>query len=250
MAVEPLWSRNRFLDSLSSSAFDFIKFYLRPVDLVQGDVLVEGGEKISSVYFPHSSVISLAVRLENGATVEAAMIGNDGIFGAFSALDGKLSLNTAIVRIGGGASILDTTQLRATAQHSELFRALLMRYEQVIFGQAVQSAACNASHSVEARLSRWLLRARDLSARSTLPLTQEFLADMLGTRRNSVSVVANRLQQAGLIRYRRGQIEITDVPGLRARACECYGVVKSNYEKLLRGPITDVMNPDRGIELA
>ncbi|GLQ83089.1 hypothetical protein GCM10007881_66120 [Mesorhizobium huakuii] len=151
------------------------------------------------------------------------MVGSDDLFGAFAALDGRISLNTAVIQLSGSASVLETSGLRAAADQSAPFRALLMRHEQVIFAQALQSAACNASHTVQARLSRWLLRARDLSGSDTLSFTQEFLAQMLGTQRNSVSIVANTLQHAGLIRYHRGHIEITNVMlrrgGIHRRCC-------------------------------
>ncbi|GLQ77273.1 Crp/Fnr family transcriptional regulator [Mesorhizobium huakuii] len=228
-------SPNRLLSSLAPEAFEFLRPHLKPVELVQGTVLVEGGGEIAQVYFPHGGIISMVVRLETGATVEVAMVGSDGLFGAFAALDGKISLNTAIIQLSGNASVLETSRLRAAADQSAPFRALLMRHEQVIFAQALQSAACNASHTVQARLSRWLLRARDLSGSDTLSFTQEFLAQMLGTQRNSVSIVANTLQQAGLIRYHRGHIEITNAEGLLESSCECYGTVKAYYDKLLRG---------------
>ena len=228
-------SSNRLLASLSPEDFELLRPHLQFIELVQGSVLVEAGGQIDRVYFPHSGIISLVVRLEMGATVEVAMVGSDGLFGAFSALDGKISLNTVIVQLAGNASALDAAHLRAAADQSASFRAMLMRHEQVIFAQAVQSAACNASHTVQSRLSRWLLRARDLSGSDTLSFTQEFLAQMLGTRRNSVSIVANTLQQAGIIRYRRGRIEITNVDGLMESSCECYATIKTYYDKLLHG---------------
>lgn len=224
---------NQLLASLAPEDFELLRPHLRSVELVQGTVLVEGGAEIDQVYFPEDGIISLVVRLQAGATVEVAMIGSDGLFGAFSALDGRISLNTAIVQIDGSATVIDTAHLRAAAARSEHFRALLMRHEQVIFAQALQSAACNASHSVQARLSRWLLRAHDLTVRKKLKFTQEFMAQMLGTQRNTVSIVANTLQKAGLIRYRRGEIEITDLEGLRESSCECYGMVQHYYDKLL-----------------
>jgi hypothetical protein len=162
------------------------------------------------------------------------MVGRDGAFGAAPALDGPISPNTAVVQMAGKASTLDAPLLQIAAEHSASFRAALIRYEQVIHAQALQSAACNASHDVQSRLSRWLLRARDLSGRDTLAFSQEFLAQMLGRHRNSVSLVANSLQQAGLIRYSRGQIEITDLEGLVKRSCECYGTLKTRSDELLR----------------
>jgi CRP-like cAMP-binding protein len=226
-------SPNHFLASLSEADFESIRPDLRTTELLQGTVLVEAGAEITRVYFPHDGVISLIVRLERGETVEAAMVGADGCFGAGAALDGQISLNAAIVQLKGSASTLDVAALRRAADESASLRALLIRHEQVILAQALQAAACNATHTVQARLSRWLLRARDLSGSDTLNFTQEFLAQMLGAQRNAVSIVANTLQQAGLIRYRRGKIEILNPEGLAESSCECYAVVKGFYARLL-----------------
>lgn len=227
-------SPNRLLASLSPADFAMLKPHLRLTEMVQGTVIVEGGGQIRQVYFPHSGIISLIIRLEVGATVEVAMVGKDGLFGAFSALDGKVSLNTAIVQLTGAASVIDVAYVRTAAEQSASFRTALVRHEQVIYAQALQSAACNASHSVTARLSRWLLRARDLTGSDSLEFTQEFLAQMLGTQRNSVSLVAHAMQTAGLIRYRRGHIWIMDLKGLQESACECYGTVRLYYQSLLK----------------
>ena len=162
------------------------------------------------------------------------MVGRDSVFGAAAALDGGISLTDAVVLLPGTASILDVADFRAAADRSAAFRTLLARHEQALFAQAQQSAACNASHSVEARLSRWLLRARDLCDSESLPLTQEFLAQMIGVQRNAVSIVANALQQAGIIRYSRGHIEITNLEGLRETSCECYQAVKAQHDRLLK----------------
>ena len=156
------------------------------------------------------------VDLADGQMVEASMVGRDGIVGGACALDGQISLNRGIVQLPGGASILKVAQLRKAAEQSSAFRAMLIRHEQLVFVQAQQSAACNASHKMEARLSRWLLRARDLTGEDDLLLTQEFLSQMLGVQRSSVSLVANSLQQAGLIRYQRydsavGKVHMLDV---------------------------------------
>jgi hypothetical protein len=168
--------------------------------------------------------------------IEAAMIGRDSLVGGSSALDGKIALNKGIVQIPGVASVLAIDRLRKAAEASVAFRTTLIRHEQVLLVQAQQSAACNASHAVEARLARWLLRSRDLSGDDDiLALTQEFLAQMLGVRRTSVTLVARTLQAAGLIKYRRGKVQITDLEGLRETSCECYGTVKEQYDRLLNG---------------
>jgi hypothetical protein len=163
------------------------------------------------------------------------MVGRDGVLNASSALDGKVSLNKAIVQLAGVASASAVDPFRKIAREFEPFRSLLIRHEQVLFAQSQQSAACNASHSVEARMCRWLLRMRDLAGSDDLVLTQEFLAQMLGVRRPSVSIVANTLQKAGLIKYSRGNIRLLDIKGLLEGSCECYGTVKAHYERMLSG---------------
>lgn len=224
---------NHLLASLPAADLALLRPHLKTIDLVHEVVLFEAGDPVKRVYFPHTGVISLVVDLADGQMIEAAMIGRDSIVGASSALDGKVSLNKGIVQIPGAASTLDIGHFRRYTEQSATFRTTLIRHEQALFAQAQQSAACNASHPLEARLARWLLRARDLSASDTLLLTQEFLAQMLGVRRTSVSVVSNALQSSGLIKYRRGTIEIVDIHGLRKASCECYRTVKRHYDRLL-----------------
>lgn len=233
MATDPR-SSNHVLASLSLADFEQVSPYLRLDELVHKTVLVEAESSITRIYFPHDGIISLVVRLEDGETVEVAMVGNDGVFGAGSALDGCIALNTAIVQRPGYATTIAVTDLRKAAEASEPFRALLMRHEQVILAQALQTAGCNASHSLQSRFSRWLLRANDLAGSESLNFTQEFLGQMLGAQRNSVSVIANTLQQAGLIRYRRGEIQILDLEGLKDISCECYEKVNRLYRNLVR----------------
>jgi CRP-like cAMP-binding protein len=224
---------NRLLASLPGKILAEIEPHLKPVELTHGAILAESGSSIDRVYFPHSGVISLVVELSFGDMIETAMVGCDGVFNAGSALDGKVSLNKAIVQLAGAGSTMDVERFRSIANQHEPFRSILIRHDQVLFAQSQQSAACNASHTVENRMCRWLLRMRDLAQSDDLVLTQEFLAQMLGVRRPSVSIVANTLQRAGLIRYRRGHIRILDLAALEEGACECYATVKTHYEKLL-----------------
>jgi CRP-like cAMP-binding protein len=226
-------SPNRLLASLVPADFELLQPHLKPTELKNETVLYEAGDPVDRVFFPHSGIISLVVELSGGQTIEAAMIGRDSMLGATAALDGQVSLNKAIVQLPGHSEILNVIKFREVAEQSPALRTILLRHEQVVFAQAQQSAACNAAHTVEARLARWLLRSRDLSGSDTLALTQEFLAEMLGVRRSSVSPVAVTLQRAGLIRYSRGHIEIIDLEGLRNASCECYGTVKAHYDRLL-----------------
>jgi CRP-like cAMP-binding protein len=232
MAASP-HSPNHMLASLPAKDFELIRPHLRSVDLGHELVLARAGETIPRVYFPHTGVISLVVCLSEGEMVEVAMIGRDGVFGASMVSDGAISLNDAMVQLPGVAFTLELPQFRSAAEQSQVFRKALVGQEQALLIQAQQSAACNAYHSVEARLSRWLLRMHDLFDSTTLPLTQVFLAQMIGVRRNSVSLVANVLQHAGLIRYIRGQIEITNLEGLKETACECYETVKMRCDGVL-----------------
>jgi CRP-like cAMP-binding protein len=200
-------------------------------DLPFGTVVAETHGLTEDVFFPHNGVISLVVELKEGDMLETAMVGHDGAVGIASALDGKVSLNKAIVQIASTASIIKAEKLGDFAQSDEVLRSRLIRHEQVLFAAVQQSAACNASHIIEARLCRWLLRMRDLAG-DDLNITQEFLGRMLGVRRTSVSLVASTLQSAGLIRYRRGHIHIVNLDGLKDAACECYETVNANYDML------------------
>ena len=229
-------SSNGFLSSLTADDFELIRPYLRTVDLVQETVLVAAGETLKRAYMPHRGVISLVVDLAKGEHVQIAMVGRDSIFGAFSTLGDAVALNSAVVLVPGIASTLDIDRLRAAAEQSYAFRSLLARHGLVVYAQIQQTAGCNASHSVEARLARCLLQTHDLSGGNKLVLTQELLAQMIGARRNSVSLVASMLQQANYIHYSRGHIEILNLDGLRKIACECYASVKTHYERLLRQP--------------
>ena len=226
-------SPNRLLASLPSDVYSALAPHLKIVELKFGDVLAEAGSEIRQVYFPYAGVISLVVELKVGSMIETAMVGHDGVVNAAPALDGKVSLNKGIVQLSGSAGVMEVDRLRRLADELKPFRSLLIRHEQVLFAQSQQSAACNASHTVEARMCRWLLHMRDFAGSDDLTLTQEFLAQMLGVTRPSVSIVASPLQQAGLIKYSRGRIQVLDVEGLKKEACECYDTVKAHYRRLL-----------------
>lgn len=224
---------NQVLASLTAADLDSILPHLRPIRLPQEMVLFEAGDAINRVIFPHGGIVSLVVELASGETIEAAMIGREGVVGGAAALDSKTSISHAIVQISGAASAVEVDHLRHLAERSADVRSKLLRHEQLVLVQAQQSAACNAIHTIEARLSRWLLRCRDLTGSEELPLTQEFIAQMLGVRRTSVSIVANTLQQAALIAYKRGHIRILDLDGLSESACECYATVKAHSDRLI-----------------
>jgi len=224
---------NRLLASLSLVDFDALRPNLKPVELVQGAVIMELGDVIDRVYFPHDGIVSLIVPLVGGEMIETGLIGCDSVVGGSSALDGKIALNRAIVQIKGTASFVKLEHFRHLANQSVAFRTTLMRHEQMILIQAQQSAACNICHRVEQRLARWLLHCRNLVGNDSLGLTQETIAYLLGVQRSSVSAVAGTLQRAGLINYRHGKILITDIEGLRETSCECYETVSMQSDRLL-----------------
>jgi CRP-like cAMP-binding protein len=227
--------RNQLLASLSPHDGEMLRPHLRLVELTDRAVLIEAGKPVQRVYFPHSGIISLVANFANGQSVDMAMIGRDSVCGVWAALNGWILPTNAIVRLPGAASVLDADRLRFAANESAQFRDALLLHNQALLVQVTQSAACNAVHGLQLRLARRLLRMRDLSGDDTLYATQELLAEMLGAQRNSVSIVAKAFQQAKLIRYRRGTIEIVDLEGLRASACECYRVVEMHYQRLSQG---------------
>ena len=227
-------SPNGFLSSLTADDFELIRPHLRTVDLVHQLTLVEVDEPLKRAYLPHKGAISLVVKLSKGEYVQIALIGRDSILGSFSAFVDAAALNSAVVLVPGVASTLDLDRLRAAADQSATLRATLMRHGLAVYAQVQQTAGCNASHTVESRLARCLLHTRDLSGSNKLKLTQESMAQMIGARRNSVSLVANTLQQAKYIQYSRGHIEITNLDGLSKTSCECYATVRTQYNRLLR----------------
>ena len=224
--------RNQLLASLSPHDGEVLHPYLRLVELTDRAVVIEPGRLDQRVYFPHSGIISIVANFSNGQSVDMAMIGRDSVVGVTAALNGEVSRTSAIVRLPGTASVLDAARLRFAAYEIKQFRDALLRHSEALSMQIEQSAACNAVHDLEARMARRLLRMRDLSGDDTLYGTQELLAEMLGVQRNSVSIIAKAFQDAKLIHYRRGMIEIVNLEGLRARACECYRAIEMHYQRL------------------
>ena len=241
-------SENKLLAILSSKVFQALAPHLKAREFAQGAVLTENGSPVTEVYFPYSGIVSLVVELKEGTMVEAAMVGRDGVVNAASALDGKISLNKAIVQMPAFLAVVPVPIIVAMADEHRELRALFIRHEQVLLAQSQQSGACNASHMTESRLCRWLLRTRDLAQSDDLNITQEFLGQMLGVQRTSISIVAGALQKAGLIRYRRGHIKILDVDGLKEGACECYETVKAHYDLMLTPAIRSDGHGDRAQE--
>lgn len=225
--------RNRLLASLSAEDYGLIAPNLAQVDLERGRLLYDPGDDIETVYFPQDGVISLMTLMENGAAIESATIGREGALGLMAAVAPRQSLSRAIVQTPVRAARISAAALHDAWEKSPAIRRLVDRHTEALFGHAIQSVACNALHSVEARFCRWLLSCHDRISNDTVALTQEFLADMLGVQRTTVTAVARGLQDKGVIRYRRGVVDILDRNVLEALACECYSAINRTYERLL-----------------
>jgi CRP-like cAMP-binding protein len=229
-------SPNQLLASLPTSEFELIRPDIRMASLRLGEVLVEAGAQLPLVYFPHGGVISSVINLTDGETIEVGMFGRDGVFGAAAVLNGGVSSTAAIVQYPGAATAIEARRFESIALRSPTLQSLVMQHQWIDFIQAEQLAACNASHDVSSRVSGRLLRLRDLAQSDRLPVTQETLARMLGVRRNSISLAAGALQDAGAINYSRGQIEIVNAHVLTDRCCECYEVGKAHNLRRHRAP--------------
>jgi CRP-like cAMP-binding protein len=224
---------NRILAALSQADFSRVSPLLEDVSYEQGVLLHEPGDEVEHIYFPHTGMISLLAVLKDGKAIETATVGREGVVGAIAGLGLHTALARAVVQVPMIGSRIAAAPFRKAVQQSNEFRDLIVKYNQVLLAQVQTTAACNALHHVEARLSRWILQTRDRTDTDRIPLTQEFLSEMLGVRRTSVSEVATKLQTAGLIRYSRGVIEIVDRTALEQRACECYAGIREQARRIL-----------------
>jgi CRP-like cAMP-binding protein len=218
---------------------DLLQPHLKPRHLAQGNAIYRAGDTIPYVYFPYNGIVSIIVGVSSGQYVEAGMLGRNGVVGAGAALDGPDALNGAIAQAESSGMMVEAALLKGLSGTSDALRTALVRHERALSAQTQQVAACNALHDLEERLSRWLLQSRDLLQSDTLPLTQEFLSQMLGMQRSSVTLVARKLQAAGLIRYRRGHIHVLDAEGLEDTCCECYAAINAYFLKLTGWSPTD-----------
>lgn len=225
---------NQLLTALPQQEYQQLISHLEYVDLNSGEVLWEPGETMTEVYFPNLAMISLVSIMENGSTTEISLVGKEGMVGLPVFLGGHSTTSRAIVQIGGSALKLNSNILKSEFDKGGELQRLLLLYTQALFTQASQNAACNRQHNIEERLARWLLTTQDCVMKDELHLTQEFISQMLGTRRSGVTVAAGTLQQAGMIRYTRGKITILNREALNATACECYRVIKNEYTRLLK----------------
>ncbi|MBU1376771.1 MAG: Crp/Fnr family transcriptional regulator [Alphaproteobacteria bacterium] len=226
-------AQNSLLEALPPSDYAFVAPHLVQIELERGRLLFDPGDPIDQIYFPHDGVISLMTLMENGAAIESATIGPEGALGLMAAVAPRQALSRAIVQTPLRAARIGAERLHEVWEKSPALRDLVDRHTEALYGHAIQSVACNALHSVEARFCRWLLTCHDRISTDTVALTQEFLADMLGVQRTTVTAVARSLQEKGVIRYRRGVVDIVDRQALKALTCECYGVIRNTYKRLL-----------------
>jgi len=206
---------------------------LEPVDMPLGEVLYESGMAMSHVYFPTTSIVSLLYVMEDGASAEIAVVGNEGIVGISLFMGGETTPSRSVVQSAGEGFRMRGQVLKEEFKRSGPVLHLLLRYTQALITQMAQTAVCNRHHSVDQQLCRWLLLSLDRLSSNELSMTQELIANMLGVRREGVTEAAGKLQEAGLIRYHRGRITVLDRPNLEARSCECYRVVKMEFDRLL-----------------
>jgi len=225
--------QNQLLASLPAAELNLLVKHLEPVALAVGEMLYEPNQQMHHAIFPTTAVVSLHYVTSDGATAEIAGVGHEGVVGIPLFMGGDTTPSSAVVQTAGHAYRLQRQLFEQAFQRAGAMQALLLRYAQVLMAQVTQTAACNRHHSVEQQLSRWLLLALDRAPGRDLVMTQELVANMLGVRRESVTEAAGKLQQFGVIRYRRGHITVVDRQGLESRACECYGVVKKELARLL-----------------
>ena len=225
--------RNRLLAALPHDILSSLRRHLKPVSLPRGRVLCEADEPLRRVYFLESGAVSLVTVFEDGSTAEMATVGREGVVGIGTLLGGEHALGRYVVPVPGMALAIEASRFQSELRGSPQLRTACEAYTQAFVGHLLQNVACNAAHRVEQRCARWLLMCGDQTEDDTFELTQEYLAEMLGVRRSTVTVVAGSLQQAGLIRYRRGAITVLDRRGLEAAACECYRIVRAGYQRPL-----------------
>ncbi len=224
---------NQLLNALPDAEWGAWRSQLEPVELLLGQVLYESGATLSHVYFPTTAIVSLLYVMENGASAEIAVVGNEGIVGISLFMGGESTPSRAVVQSAGHGFRLKAQVMKDEFNKSGPVLHLLLRYTQALITQMAQTAVCNRHHSLDQQLCRWLLLSLDRLQNNELDMTQELIANMLGVRREGVTEGALKLQKDGLIRYSRGHILVLNRPGLEARTCECYAVVKKEYDRLL-----------------
>jgi CRP-like cAMP-binding protein len=225
--------QNHLLAALPVSDLKRLASHMELIPMRLGDVLYESGDKLRYVYFPTTAIVSLLYVMEDGASAEIAIVGNEGILGISLFMGGESTPSRAVVQSAGHAFRLKAQLLKDEFGRFGPTMHLLLRYTQALITQMAQTAVCNRHHSVDQQLCRWLLLSLDRLQSNELSMTQELIANMLGVRREGVTEAAGKLQDAGLIQYRRGRITVLDRAGLEGRVCECYQVVKTEFDRLL-----------------
>lgn len=226
-------SQNDLLATLPADELRRLHHHLELVPLPLGEVIYESGGKLSHLYFPTTAIVSLLYVTEDGASAEISIVGNEGVIGVAIFMGGDTMPNMAVVQSAGYAYRLKAEVLQQEFNRSLPMRHLLLRYTQALLTQMAQTAVCNRHHAIEQQLCRWLLLSFDRLPSNELIMTQELISNMLGVRREGITDAARKLQSAGLIAYRRGHITLLDRQGLEDNVCECYGVVKKEYDRLL-----------------
>jgi CRP-like cAMP-binding protein len=233
MFQAPNRPENLLLAALPSEVYQRLLPHLQPVPLALGQIVHIPGEPIKHVYFPCQALISVVTILEDGSTIENNLVGREGMVGIQAFLGNDTMPHQAVIQVEDGGVRMLTTAFKTELSRKGALHDLLLRYVRFLLIETTQGAACHSTHPVQERLARWLLNVSDRLQSNELPLTQEFIAQMLGTRRAGVTVAAGVLQQAGMIRYRRGSITILDRESLEATTCECYQVIKTELDYLL-----------------
>ncbi|MEO8768132.1 MAG: Crp/Fnr family transcriptional regulator [Nitrosospira sp.] len=225
-------NENHLLAALPTAELERLEPHLELIHMPLGDVLCESGGRLHYVYFPTSAIISLHYILENGASSEIAGVGNEGMLGTSLFMGGETTPSWATVQTAGYGYRLKTALLLQEFSHAGPVQRMLLRYTQALIMQISQTAVCNRHHTIEQQLCRWLLLTLDRLDSQELTMTQELIASMLGVRREGITEAAGKLQNAGIIRYRRGHIMVLDRSGLETHVCECYSVVKKEFDRL------------------
>jgi CRP-like cAMP-binding protein len=237
MSAAHLPRQNHLLAALSAGDFEHVRARLKLVQLPLGEVLYESGSRLRAVYFPTTAIVSLLYMLADGASAEIAVVGNEGIIGVSLFMGGETTPSRAVVQSAGHAYRLSGKALKEEFTRGGAMQHLLLRYTQALLTQMAQTAVCNRHHSLDQQLCRWLLLSLDRLIGNELVMTQELIANMLGVRREGVTEAAGNLQDAGLIKYSRGRITVLNRTGLETRTCECYAVVKKEFDRLLPATI-------------
>lgn len=224
---------NDLLSALDEKTWEHLSPHIKKYDLKLGQVIYESGEKLKYTYFPINAIISLIFVAENGASTEIAIVGHEGMVGVPVFMGGDSTSSRGVVQSAGQCYAINSKALKTEFENSKPLMHVLLRYSQALLTQMSQTAVCNRHHTIDQQLCRWLLLSIDCLEGNELVMTHELIADMLGVRRGGVTLAAQKLQQAGLIKYNRGRITVLDRAGLERRTCECYSVVEKEYKRLL-----------------